>query len=161
MCLISLLYVEAQGIVKFKSIYYLSEVWSCGTPCETFQGQGESWNQEIIKSVCSQFHSRMRLKQKIQQFQQHWYLSRSRWESFEKFCKEIASRTLKNDLHCHLDSKPWSPVIRQRHRRVYRGYFHSVWCQDEKQLLTWKMKVSRVPSLPFVFDSRPWAKYSH
>lgn len=95
-CLISPLYVEAQGSVKFKSIYFLSEVWSCGMPCETFQGQGESWNQEIIKPVCSQQHSKMRLKQKIQQFE-HRYLSRSRWESFIKFCKEVASRTLKNE----------------------------------------------------------------
>lgn len=71
MCLISLLYIEAQGSVKFKSIYFLSEVGSCGTPCETFQGQGKSWNQEIIKSVCSRYLSEMRLKQKIQQFQQH------------------------------------------------------------------------------------------
>lgn len=84
MCLISLLYVEDQGSVKFKSIYFLSEVGSCGTPGETFQGQGKSWNQEIIKAVCSQCHSKMRLKQKIQQSQQHLYLSRSRWESLEK-----------------------------------------------------------------------------
>lgn len=67
MCLISQLYVEAQGSVKFKSIYCLSEVRSCVTPCETFRRQGESWNQEI-KSVCRQHHSKMRLKHKIQQF---------------------------------------------------------------------------------------------
>lgn len=48
-------------------------------------GRGKSRTQEIIKSVCSQKHSQMRLKQRISQFRRRWYLSRSAWESFEKF----------------------------------------------------------------------------
>lgn len=63
MCLISLLYVEARGSVKFKSICLLREERSCGTPCESFQGQDKSWNQENLKSERSQYHSKTRLKQ--------------------------------------------------------------------------------------------------
>lgn len=48
-------------------------------------GQGKSWTQEIMKSVCSQKHSQMRLKQRISPFQRCWYLARSAWESFENF----------------------------------------------------------------------------
>lgn len=111
--------LRLKGVWIQINLLSVSEVWSCGMPCETFQGQGESWNQEIIKSVCSQFHGKMRLKQKIHQFQQHWYHFKV---MLGKFCKEIASRTLKNELHCHLDSKAQSSAIRQRHLHAFRGY---------------------------------------
>lgn len=55
MCLISLLYVEAPGSVKLKSIQLLSEAWCCGTPCETFRGARAGtrrlWNQCAVRST--------------------------------------------------------------------------------------------------------------
>lgn len=145
------MYVEAWGRVKFKSIQLQKEVSSRTTHCEALWGQAERWNHKII-SHCFVRHPHPPTR---------WDFSGAAirinvilWK-FEKVLQKSQLDFGKMSSVVTFIQKPQSPAIRRRRLPCPLWLFHSLWCGDEKQFLTWKMKVCRVSLFLLCFTQGP------